>query len=60
MAQAHAFVVGSGTIMLLTDPSGVILEKAGDPALRDAAEKIPVIDGAAQRLIFEHSCCGST
>jgi sigma-54 dependent transcriptional regulator, acetoin dehydrogenase operon transcriptional activator AcoR len=40
MAEARDFLSESGTIMLLTNPTGVVLQTEGDPATLDAAEKI--------------------
>jgi AraC-like DNA-binding protein len=46
MAQARDFLSESGTIMLLTDPTGVVLETKGDPATIDAAANIRLMTGA--------------
>src|SRR6266478_2607938 len=46
MAQARDSLSDSGTIMLLTDPSGLILETEGDLSTLDAAERIRLIKGA--------------
>ena len=46
MAQARDSLSDSGTIMLLTDPSGVILESEGDLSTLDSAERIRLIKGA--------------
>jgi hypothetical protein len=40
MAQAHDILSESGTIIILTDPRGVILQTEGDPATVDAARRI--------------------
>src|SRR6266545_1947325 len=46
MAQAREILSESGTIMILTDPSGVILQTEGDPATVDAARHIRLQTGA--------------
>jgi len=46
MAQAHSALSESGTMMILTDPTGVILETAGDPATLDAAQDVRLVRGA--------------
>jgi AraC-like DNA-binding protein len=46
MAQARDILSESGTIMLLTDPTGVVLETKGDPATIDAAANIRLMTGA--------------
>ena len=46
MAQAREILSESGTIMILTDPSGVILQTEGDPATVDAARLIRLQIGA--------------
>jgi sigma-54 dependent transcriptional regulator, acetoin dehydrogenase operon transcriptional activator AcoR len=46
MAQARDFLSESGTIMILTDPTGIILETEGDPATRDTATGIRLAVGA--------------
>ncbi len=46
MAQAREILSESGTIMILTDPSGVILQTEGDPATVDAARLIRLQTGA--------------
>ena len=46
MAQARDILSESGTIMILTDPSGVILQTEGDPATVDAACLIRLQTGA--------------
>jgi sigma-54 dependent transcriptional regulator, acetoin dehydrogenase operon transcriptional activator AcoR len=46
MAQARELLAESGTIMILTDPSGVILQTEGDPATVDAARHIRLQTGA--------------
>src|SRR6266568_1498909 len=47
MAQAREILSESGTIMILTDPSGVILQTEGDPATVDAARLIRLQIGAS-------------
>jgi sigma-54 dependent transcriptional regulator, acetoin dehydrogenase operon transcriptional activator AcoR len=46
MKQAHHLLSESGTMMVLTDSTGVILEAVGDPATLDAAQDIRLINGA--------------
>ena len=46
MTQAREILSESGTIMILTDPSGVILQTEGDPATVDAARLIRLQTGA--------------
>ena len=46
MAQAREILSASGTIMILTDPHGVILQTEGDPATVDAARLIRLQTGA--------------
>jgi AraC-like DNA-binding protein len=46
LAEARDYLSESGTIMLLTDPAGVVLETAGDPATTDAAANIRLMTGA--------------
>jgi transcriptional regulator of acetoin/glycerol metabolism len=46
MAQAHRVLSESGTMMILTDPTGVILEAAGDPATLEAAQDVRLVGGA--------------
>jgi hypothetical protein len=53
MAQARELLAESGTIMILTDPSGVILQTEGDPATVDAAHHIRMQTGAH---LHERAC----
>jgi sigma-54 dependent transcriptional regulator, acetoin dehydrogenase operon transcriptional activator AcoR len=46
MAQAREFLAESGTMMVLTDPQGVILSVEGDPATKDNGQSIHLIPGA--------------
>ena len=46
MAQAREILSESGTIMILTDPNGVVLHTEGDPATVDAARHIRLQTGA--------------
>ena len=46
MAQSHRVLSESGTIMILTDPTGVILETAGDPITLEAAQEVRLVRGA--------------
>ena len=45
MAQARDFLSESGSIMILTNPSGVILETEGDPATVEDASDICLMTG---------------
>ena len=47
MAQAHDLLSESGTIMILTDPTGVILHTEGDPATLEAALDVRLTAGAS-------------
>ena len=49
MAHAREFLVESATVMVLTDPSGVILWVEGDPAAKYAGEGIQLVPGARWR-----------
>jgi sigma-54 dependent transcriptional regulator, acetoin dehydrogenase operon transcriptional activator AcoR len=44
MTSAH-LLAASGSIMLLTDPNGVVLETAGDMRTREAAQDIHLVEG---------------
>jgi sigma-54 dependent transcriptional regulator, acetoin dehydrogenase operon transcriptional activator AcoR len=55
MAQARELLSESGTIMILTDPSGVILQTEGDPATVDAAHRIRLQTGAS----WHERACGT-
>jgi transcriptional regulator of acetoin/glycerol metabolism len=46
LAQSDRVLSESGTMMILTDPTGVILETAGDPATLDAAQDVRLVRGA--------------
>ncbi len=46
MAHARNFLAETGTMMALTDPSGMILTLEGDPATIAAAENIHLLPGA--------------
>lgn len=46
MAQAREFLAESGTMMILTDPAGVILWIEGDPGVKDNARGIQLVPGA--------------
>src|SRR5262245_60082321 len=43
MERVRDFLAESGTIMILTDPAGTILESEGDPATLDAAWGIRLV-----------------
>jgi hypothetical protein len=45
MQQARDFLSESGTMMILTDPTGAILETEGDQATLDAAEDVRLVSG---------------
>ncbi|MBI4694499.1 MAG: sigma-54-dependent Fis family transcriptional regulator [Gammaproteobacteria bacterium] len=46
MAEARDFLAESGTVMLLTDPGGLILQMEGDPHTLDDAQTIHLEPGA--------------
>ena len=46
MDQVRESLSESGTILILTDPSGVILKTEGDPATLEAAEDVRLVNGA--------------
>jgi transcriptional regulator of acetoin/glycerol metabolism len=46
MAQAREFLSASGTILMLTDPRGIILQTEGDPNALEAALDIRLMTGA--------------
>ncbi|MCR6632456.1 MAG: sigma-54-dependent Fis family transcriptional regulator [Magnetospirillum sp.] len=46
MAQAREFLAESGTMMILTDPTGVILWVEGDPGAKDNGQGIQLVPGA--------------
>src|SRR6266849_4804875 len=46
MQQARDFLSESGTMMILTEPTGVILETEGDQATLDAAQDVRLVSGA--------------
>ena len=47
MDQIRESLSESGTIMILTDPSGVILKTEGDPATLEAAGDVRLVSGAS-------------
>lgn len=47
MVQSRSFLAQTGTVMVLTDPEGTILDVEGDQHLRDAIEHIRLIPGAS-------------
>jgi len=55
MQQARDFLSESGTMMILTDPTGVILETEGDPATLDAAQDVRLVGGAN----WDELACGT-
>src|SRR5262245_59702719 len=46
MEQVRESLSESGTMMILTDPSGVTLKTEGDPATLEAAEDVRLVNGA--------------
>jgi transcriptional regulator of acetoin/glycerol metabolism len=46
MAQAREFLSASGTILMLTDPRGIVLQTEGDPSALEAALDIRLMTGA--------------
>jgi transcriptional regulator of acetoin/glycerol metabolism len=46
MEQVRESLSESGTMMILTDPSGVILKTEGEPATLEAAEDVRLVNGA--------------
>src|SRR6266478_10082600 len=46
MEQVRESLSESGTMLVLTDPSGVILKTEGDPATLEAAEDVRLVNGA--------------
>ena len=46
MAQAREFLSESGTILMLSDPRGIILQTEGDPSALEAALGIRLMSGA--------------
>ncbi len=46
MANAREFLAESGTMMILTDPRGVILSVEGDPSAKDNGEGVQLVPGA--------------
>ncbi len=55
MQQAHGLLSDSGTMMILTDPTGVILDTAGDPATLEAAQDVRLVRGAT----WDELACGT-
>lgn len=46
LSEAQQLLVGSGSMLILTDTDGVILDAVGDPATLDAAQDINLVVGA--------------
>jgi methylglyoxal synthase len=46
MAEARNLLAQSGTIMVIADPTGVVLETEGDQVTRDAAADVSLVEGA--------------
>lgn len=46
MAHAREFLAESGTMMVLTDPQGVILSVEGDPRAKDDGQGVRLVPGA--------------
>src|SRR2546430_16939057 len=55
MKQAHGLLSDSGTMMILTDPAGVILETAGDQGTLEAAQDVRLVPGAS----WDELACGT-
>jgi len=55
MASAREFLAETGTVMVLTDGAGVILNLEGDLRLRDAAANIHLLSGAS----WSETACGT-
>jgi transcriptional regulator of acetoin/glycerol metabolism len=55
MEQARGFLEESGAMMILTDPSGVILSTEGDPRTLDAAHGFRLVSGAS----WDELACGT-
>src|SRR5215813_6428974 len=55
MEQVRESLSESGTMMILTDPSGVILKTVGDPATLEAAEDVRLVNGAS----WDELVCGT-
>src|SRR5262245_9129938 len=55
MEQVRESLSESGTMMILTDPSGVILKTEGDPATLAAAEDVRLVNGAS----WDELVCGT-
>ncbi|MFG1479631.1 sigma-54-dependent Fis family transcriptional regulator [Xanthobacter sp. V4C-4] len=55
MASARELLAETGTVMVLTDGAGVILNLEGDPRLRDAAADIHLLSGAS----WSELACGT-
>src|SRR5713101_9304262 len=55
MQQARGLLSDSGTMMILTDPTGVILDTAGDPATLEAAQDVRLVRGAN----WDELACGT-
>ncbi|HEY6896561.1 MAG TPA: sigma-54-dependent Fis family transcriptional regulator [Rhodocyclaceae bacterium] len=46
MAKARDFLSQTGTVMILSDPEGTILDYEGDLAMRDPLERVRLVPGA--------------
>jgi transcriptional regulator of acetoin/glycerol metabolism len=55
MEQVRESLSESGTMMILTDPSGVILKTEGDPATLEAATDVRLVNGAN----WDELACGT-
>jgi len=55
MASARELLAETGTVMVLTDGAGIILNLEGDPRLRDAAADIHLLSGAS----WSELACGT-
>src|SRR2546425_6463280 len=55
MQQARDLLSESGTMMILTDPTGMILETEGDQATLEAAQDVRLVSGAN----WDELACGT-
>src|SRR5262249_14874701 len=55
MVEAHDFLAESGTIMMLTDPAGVVLQSEGDPGAVECGFDIRLMAGAD----WSEASCGT-
>ncbi len=55
MASARDFLAETGTVMVLTNDNGIILNLEGDPHVRNAAENVHLISGST----WSENACGT-